>query len=179
MKPLSDIEQMRMVRVLNGSGEVIPPGGVVYLQSVDTDGIFTGIKPTADNVTEVVFNGPGNIDIGVTGVCYAEGIVFASLNSGDTAPVAGDIRGVKSNDWNLRSGQTGFRILSATTDKRFCMVSGQSSGSSTITSTKMTRIVTPVVLHSSGLWVKAYTQKWTGAAATDYVDDQEIWEELL
>jgi hypothetical protein len=179
MKPTNDIEQMRMVRVLNGSGELIPPGAAVYLQSADTNGVFTGIKPASDNITEVVFNGAGNIEIGAEGVCFAEGVVFASLNSGDTAPVAGDIRGVKSNDWNLREGYTGFRTLSATTDKRFAMVSVQSSGTSTVTSTKMLRIVTPVVLHSSGLCVSAWTQKWAGPADTDYEDDQEVWAELL
>ena len=49
------------------------------------------------------------------------------------------------------------------------------------TTTKMCRIVDPVVTFSSSFpnIVQAYTQKWAGPAATDYEDDEQIWLELL
>jgi hypothetical protein len=49
------------------------------------------------------------------------------------------------------------------------------------TTTKMVRIVDPIVTFSSSFpnVVKAYTVKWSGPAATDYADDELIWLELL
>ncbi len=187
MRPTIEGDRQRLVRVLNAAATAIPPGAAVYLDGMAADPddatakVYSGEQSPGDGETDVVFNGPGEIAVGKIGVCFAEGLVTAALDTADTAPTVGDEVGTMTGDWKLRTGLTGFRVLSVTSDERFAVVSkiGAGGGGS---QAKAFRIVTSpaVVVSPSGASVLAWRQKFdTVGDPEDPSDDILCWLRLL
>lgn len=168
--PTTEIEQLTSYRVINNTDEAIPPHAAVHIAEANTDGVYLGEKPTADNSTEVVFNSADEIAVGQEGICYAAPVLRAALDDADTIPSVGDDRGTAADDWFLREGKSGFRVLSATTDGRFAQVfcrSSQSRGAHIV------RIPDPVTTDAEGLLTGVYIQDFSGLPVT-HADGEEV-----
>ena len=113
-RPVSEVSQIRWVPVLNDSGEAIPAFAAMRVTGVDTSvaGETTHKvgKPNSDNQTDVLFNGPCEIGIGLTGIGTPDLPATARYDEGDGTPSAGAEWGVESGGWKLRDSKTGFRV---------------------------------------------------------------------
>jgi hypothetical protein len=169
--PSTEIEQLTSYRVINNTDETMPPNAVVYISEANAEGVFLGVKPTDNNMLEVVFNSAVALEPGEEGTCYSGPIVNAGLDDTDDAPAEGDTRGTKADDWYLRQGQTGWRVLKATSDNRFALVSSLIAG---ITGqTYIVRIPDPATTDAKGYVDGVFIQNFSGDPVT-YSDGEQV-----
>ena len=93
----------------NNSGEIIPPRAAMKITSY-TDGFFVVDKPDADNLTQVLFNGPVAVPVGGRGTATIGPICPAGIESGGTT-TPGTTYGTADGEWDLAEGGSGFLCL--------------------------------------------------------------------
>ena len=90
----------------NASGEAIPGYGVCKITTIDSEGRRSVVKPTADNLTEIMLAPPQGVPIGAD----FEGLPPFDNNAAVTGTIAlGDEIGATSGAWTMTTGKTGFK----------------------------------------------------------------------
>jgi hypothetical protein len=92
------------------SGNPVPPGGLLQLQTV-AGGIWTVSAPASDSNPFVFLNGPNSLSPGELGEAIFELVGVAAYHEGDGTPNIGEEWGSATGSFMLRSGRTGFRII--------------------------------------------------------------------
>lgn len=109
VNPAGDIR----VRIYNADSVAIPPRGVCAITGVDADGLITVTRPTRDDQTDVLVNGPVAINPGRKGSANPAFPAVAAYapdpNTG--APRDGEIWGVLKDSWYLQRARPGFRVV--------------------------------------------------------------------
>lgn len=101
----------------NATGGTIPAGAaLVPSGGLDANGLMLVTQPAADSSLFVVFNGPGDVPDGATGVAFdwTAGDVPVGVNPADAPYTAADTFGTAAGDWLLRKGKKGFRVVTPT-----------------------------------------------------------------
>lgn len=113
LRDFNDALGVRMLPVLNDSGEAIPPLAAMRISGLNTTyGVYTVGKPDAASQTQgIVFNGPTEIGTGLRGAAFMNPPVMALGHPDDDAPVAGDDWGTEADEWKLRKDNTGFKAI--------------------------------------------------------------------
>jgi len=117
-----EMNQQRLIRVKNASGETIPACAAMRITGLDADdkSLRTVDKPNADSQTDlIIFNGPTEIAVPVTndeneesghGQGFADFPVLTLCYASDPEPANGDSLGTASGQWELRAGKSGFKV---------------------------------------------------------------------
>jgi hypothetical protein len=98
------------IEVENTASTDAPPYGVARVTGINSAGQLTIDRPNADNLTAVVFIGPGGIPKGGKGLATTRLPAKALCNS-TPAIASGAEWGVKNAEWKLFQTQTGFEAL--------------------------------------------------------------------
>lgn len=101
---------IRFIPVRNIDVNPIPAFGLVRLAGVDGDGTIQVSTPNADSQT-YLHVASEDIPASVCGQVYRTWPATVLYNENDGTPAAGETWGVKSGDYLLRKGQTGFLIV--------------------------------------------------------------------
>jgi hypothetical protein len=96
---------------VNVSGGPIPSFGVAVVAGVDEDGNFGLDTPDADNDAGVIVLGAGAMPEDGFGQGTFDPRVWVLYDERDGTPEAGEEWGVKTGEYRLREGYTGFRCL--------------------------------------------------------------------
>lgn len=96
-----------------------PPYAILEVTGVDGDGNFTVTRPSADDITTFLVNGPTGIPAGARGQATAHfpaivGYDFDPTDEGE--PQAGETWGAQSGEWTIGAGQTGITVLGGASD---------------------------------------------------------------
>ncbi len=107
----------RATRVINLSGEKIPPSSYAKIQDVDIDGFAELVKPDADGIDAslLVITTSSIIPDGATGVAYPaeSGKLYVAQDPSGDIPANGDSFGTKEDEWFGEKDQSGFIVLGA------------------------------------------------------------------
>lgn len=97
--------------VSNASGEVIPAYGLMQVSGIDTNGLYTVVKPNASDSWNILINDGTAIPIGGTGRGHNDSPAHVHYNTADGTPAADEEWGVTSGSWKLESEENGARII--------------------------------------------------------------------
>jgi hypothetical protein len=102
--------------VQNTEAQVIPPHAVLHISGVTTSAdktvaLFLVQRPTADNQTGILLNGPSPIPPNGTGQAHMTFPAIAAYDTGTAdIPAVGDTWGPASGSYYLKKGKSGFLI---------------------------------------------------------------------
>jgi hypothetical protein len=106
-------EYKRFLEVINGESEVIPPFGLMRVESVDVDGIATVKFPAFAGQTDLIANGHTQIPPGGRGQAQTTFPASVAYWSTPESPVVGEFWGVRPDSFYLQKTASGFAINAA------------------------------------------------------------------
>lgn len=104
----------RYVKIINDDDEPIPPYGVCVVTSIDDENILHVARPTKSGATSVLFNGPVGVPVGEEGMAIGALPAKAAWthdSQRNDEPQAGDVWGVKADEWYLHREYPGFKVM--------------------------------------------------------------------
>ena len=99
--------------VYNTTSETIPPRAAIRIAGRNSDGVWLAAKPNANNLANVVFNGPSPISPEHNGQavnCFPCPAAYSADNDDAASPAVDEEWGVRANEWLLFKDHYGFTI---------------------------------------------------------------------
>lgn len=119
MADLSPNLETRWLPIRNDSGESIPPFGLVEpteVVTINRQKFQTVIKPSANSLDGLMFNGPFLVGANVFGTATRDFPNFVQYNTSDGTPVNDEIWGSVGGSFELGKSQFGFQIIGGVTN---------------------------------------------------------------
>jgi hypothetical protein len=107
---------VRWIAVQNVDAQPAPPFALLTIAGTNSDGTLQVKRPTADSQDGLLVNGPGTIPPQGYGSAHAGSPCATAYEDNDPAPAVGDAWGSAANQWKLRQGKSGYRILGGGSD---------------------------------------------------------------
>ncbi len=134
---------------LNISGAAIPGYGVCEISGIDSKGRRKVVKPTEDNITEIMLAPPQGVPIGAN----FEGLPPFDNDAAVTGTITlGDEIGATSGDWTMTTGKTGFKSNGAVGGRARIRPFRGSGSNCQITSIPGTSSINVATYEGSVIW---------------------------